>query len=86
VLFDLGGAFVRYYDREEFCQILEEAIARVACYAGRQGSSVSPADVLAQASVGENHEAPDHSACMEPISSRSSAYPDTRGALEYLAK
>lgn len=61
VLFDLGGTLVRYYEREEFPAILEEAVASVGRYLQQQSIPLPPAEAVARATAEENHEAADHS-------------------------
>lgn len=68
VLFDLGGTLVRYYEREEFPAILEEAIASVGRYLHERSIPLPPPETVARATAEENHEAVDHS--VRPMEAR----------------
>lgn len=60
ILFDLGGTLVRYYERNEFPDILRQSIAEVEGYLQSQGLLRAKSDEI-YARVGEeNHEANDH--------------------------
>lgn len=61
VLFDIGRTLVRYYEREEFPAILEEAVASVGRYLQQQSIPLPAAETVARATAEENHEAADHS-------------------------
>jgi len=59
-LLDLGGTLVDYYTREEFPQVLDEALREVTNTLARRGLLTVPADDVRKAAAGERHEAPDY--------------------------
>ncbi|NPV09724.1 MAG: HAD family hydrolase [Anaerolineae bacterium] len=59
VLFDLGGTLVEYYRREEFPQVLREALGEVGVRLRARGLQVPPPDRLWRQAEAEDHESSD---------------------------
>lgn len=59
VLFDLGGTLVEYYRREEFPQVLREAMGEVGARLRARGLPLPPADRLWCHVEAEDHESSD---------------------------
>lgn len=60
VLFDLGNTLVRYFDRQQFPAVLEQAIREVRSYLRGEGLLAVTAEAMWQRVREEDHEAPDH--------------------------
>jgi len=60
ILFDLGGTLVQYYDKPEYPEILEQALAEVRAFLDAGGLLHVSQEIMWQRAQEENHEAEDH--------------------------
>jgi len=60
ILFDLGNTLVSYYRREQFAEILEEAIRRVNAELKSRGIASAAHDAAYARALSENRESEDH--------------------------